>query len=130
MTIELSAEFPVSIATLYSAWLDSDQHEAMTGGEASVSDREGDSFTAWDEYITGKNIELIPNTKIRQAWRTTDFLEDQPDSEIVLEFIPLENGRSRLVLRHNGLTDADEHYRAGWEDNYFEPMADYFSSLS
>ncbi|MDH4473810.1 MAG: SRPBCC domain-containing protein [Fluviicola sp.] len=129
MTIELSVDFPVNVSTLYSAWLDSDQHAAMTGGEASVSDKEGDSFTAWDEYISGKNIELIPNTKIRQTWRTTDFPETQPDSELVLDFIPTENG-TRLLLKHTGLSKTDGQYESGWEEHYFTPMAEYFASLS
>lgn len=129
MTIKLSVDFPVNVSTLYNAWLDSDQHAAMTGGEASVSNKEGDSFTAWDEYISGKNLELIPNTKIRQSWRTTDFPETQPDSELVLEFIPTENG-TRLLLQHSGLDKADGKYESGWEEHYFEPMAEYFASLS
>lgn len=129
MTIELSVDFPVSSSTLYNAWLDSVQHAAMTGGEAIVSNKEGDSFTAWDGYISGENLELIPNTKIRQTWRTADFPESQPDSELVLEFIPTETG-TRIELLHTKLTDADEHYKAGWEQHYFEPMAAYFASLS
>ncbi|HLP53965.1 MAG TPA: SRPBCC domain-containing protein [Fluviicola sp.] len=129
MTIELSVDFPVMTSVLYKAWLDSEQHTAMTGGEAVVSDKVGDSFTAWDEYISGRNLELVPDTKIRQSWRTADFPEDQPDSELELAFIPTETG-TRIVLRHSNLTDADEHYKAGWEQHYFEPMAVYFASLS
>ncbi len=129
MTIELSVDLPVMTSVLYKAWLDSEQHTAMTGGEAVVSDKVGDSFTAWDEYISGRNLELVPDTKIRQSWRTADFPEDQPDSELELAFIPTETG-TRIVLRHSNLTDADEHYKAGWEQHYFEPMAVYFASLS
>ncbi|MES2555409.1 MAG: SRPBCC domain-containing protein [Bacteroidota bacterium] len=129
MTIALSVDFPVTPSALYKAWLDSKQHTAMTGGEAVVSNKEGDSFTAWDEYISGKNLELIPDTKIRQAWRTTDFPEHQPDSELVLEFIPTETG-TRIELVHSKLTAADYHYEAGWEEHYFEPMSVYFASLN
>ena len=129
MTIELSVDLPVMTSVLYKAWLDSEQHTAMTGGEAVVSDKVGDSFTAWDEYISGRNLELVPDTKIRQSWRTADFPEDQPDSELELAFIPTDTG-TRIVLRHSNLTDADEHYKAGWEQHYFEPMAVYFASLS
>ncbi|ASS49228.1 MAG: hypothetical protein A3D31_04125 [Candidatus Fluviicola riflensis] len=129
MTIELSVDLPVSASALYKAWLNSEQHTAMTGSEAIVSDKEGDSFSAWNEYISGKNLELIPETKIRQTWRTTDFPDDQPDSELALEFIPTETG-TRIKLLHTKLTNADYHYKAGWEEHYFEPMAVYFASLN
>ena len=35
----------------------------MTGGEAIASDQINARFSAWDDYITGTNIELIKNKK-------------------------------------------------------------------
>jgi activator of HSP90 ATPase len=67
---------------LYNAWLSSDGHTKMTGGSATTSDNIGDSFTAWDGYIGGKNMELEPNKRILQSWRTGQFLEDEGDSQI------------------------------------------------
>ena len=45
---EVSEEIRASPQQVYNAWLNSNQHSAMTGGEAIVSDLIGDSFTAWD----------------------------------------------------------------------------------
>jgi uncharacterized protein YndB with AHSA1/START domain len=42
----------------------------MTAGEANISDAVGAEFSAWDEYITGRNLELVPGERIVQAWRT------------------------------------------------------------
>jgi uncharacterized protein YndB with AHSA1/START domain len=48
---EISAIFPASPGQLYTAWLDSAQHSAMTGGAADISAEPGATFTAWDGYI-------------------------------------------------------------------------------
>ena len=125
-SIRLSAEFPVTPDEIYRAWLNSDEHTAFTGGEAFVKPKVGTTFSAWDEYITGTNLELIPGRKIVQSWRTTEFKDDDPDSrlEIRLEVIP---GGCRLVILHTELPDGDgPKYEDGWEDHYFVPMRVYF----
>ena len=57
--IRVSAEFPVSPAIIYNAWLSSKEHSLFTGGKAKISAEEGGKFSAWDGYITGKTIKLI-----------------------------------------------------------------------
>ncbi len=48
LNFEVTEEIGASPQQVYGAWLNSDQHSAMTGGEAIISDLVGDSFTAWD----------------------------------------------------------------------------------
>ncbi|MES2795584.1 MAG: SRPBCC domain-containing protein [Bacteroidota bacterium] len=129
MEFRLEYEFNVDAQTLYRAWLDSEQHSEMTGGEAVISTIEGEKFTAWDEYITGSNIELKPNTYIKQSWRSSQFLDDQPDSILELYFEDLESGRTRITLIHSNLTNSkeDKAYEKGWIENYFKPMSEYFT---
>ena len=45
---------------IYVAWLDYIQHSNMTGGPAKCSNKIGGTFTAWDAFIAGQNIELMP----------------------------------------------------------------------
>ena len=73
----LTQTFPISAQKLYIAWLDSEQHSAMTGGEADCSDQEGEAFSAWDGYISGTNVRLTPFSEIVQTWRTTEFGEGE-----------------------------------------------------
>ena len=54
----------------------------MTGGEASISDEIGADLSAWDRYITGRNLELVPGERIVQSWRTTQFTDEHEDSII------------------------------------------------
>jgi hypothetical protein len=62
-SLELKEIFSANPSEIYEAWLDSDLHTKMTGGLALCSKNIGDSFTTWDGYIEGKNIELEINIK-------------------------------------------------------------------
>ena len=125
ISFEISATLPSDPESVYAAWLDSAKHSAMTGGAAEVSDKVGESFTAWDGYISGKNIELLPGKRIVQAWRTVEFSEDEPDSQLEINFETHDAG-TLITIRHNNLPLHGEQYEQGWVDNYFEPMKDYF----
>jgi len=83
-SFELKTEFLADPATIYKAWLASDLHTQMTGGNAQCNDIIGASFSAWDEYITGKNVELIAHQKIVQTWRTTEFDTHDEDSLLTI----------------------------------------------
>ncbi len=111
---------------IYSAWLDSDAHSAMTGSIAIITQDVGDKFTAWDGYIWGTTLELQPNRYIKQTWRTTDFSEEQEPSLVEIFFDADGAGGTILKIKHSALTDADGDYEQGWVDYYFDPMKMYF----
>ncbi len=114
--------------SIYNAWLSSEGHAAMTGGAANITDQPGDEFTAWDGYISGKNLELTPHSRILQSWRTTEFQDHEEDS--VLEIILKEtNDQTELTLIHTNLPAHGEQYKKGWNDHYFQPMKTYFSPI-
>ena len=123
-----TVDFPVAPETVYKAWLNSEEHSAMTGGEAVCSDQEGAGFTAWDGYIEGKNIKLIPNKQIVQSWRTTEFADSDEDSMLQLDLEESDSG-TRLTLIHNNIPAGQTQYENGWVESYFKPMASYFNAL-
>ncbi len=110
---------------IFNAWLNSEEHSNMTGGMAICSNKVGDVFSAWDEYISGENIEIIQNEKIVQSWRTTEFLEDDPDSKLTLTFTAKGEG-CELTLIHENISSGQSDYEKGWQEHYFEPMKLYF----
>lgn len=112
---------------IYHAWLDSDEHSEMTGGDALITEDVDDKYTAWDGYIWGTTLELKENEYIRQSWRTADFEEDQEYSTIEIFLESVDDG-TKISIKHTGLGDADEKYKQGWVENYFEPMKEYFES--
>ena len=125
LEFEVSAVIPASPIEVYKAWLDSKSHSQMTGGKAKVSAKVGESFQAWDGYITGKNLILEPGKRIVQSWRTSEFKDSEEDSQIELSLEPVKEG-TKLTLRHTNLPANGEQYEQGWVDNYFAPMKAYF----
>ena len=55
---------PASPQEIYDAWLDSFAHSEMTGSQAMLSDEIGAEVYAWDGYITGRNLHLVPHDRI------------------------------------------------------------------
>jgi activator of HSP90 ATPase len=125
--IEVSEVLPVKQKNLYEAWLDSDKHSAFTGSSAVIDRRVGGTFTAWDGYISGTTISVEPFGRIVQTWRTTEFPDDAPDSEIEVLFDEVKEG-TRITLIHTNIPDGQgENYKQGWIDFYFTPMKEYFT---
>jgi uncharacterized protein YndB with AHSA1/START domain len=126
----LTTVIPASAREIYDAWLDSVAHSRMTGGQATTSPEPGAEFTAWDGYITGRNLELDPGKRIVQAWRTTKFPEDHDDSIITLTFEERDGG-TLMTLSHSNVPEEHLGYeQGGWQKSYFEPMIAYFSNAS
>ncbi|MGO9785979.1 MAG: SRPBCC domain-containing protein [Stellaceae bacterium] len=124
----VSDVIPASPQAIYNAWLDAKGHTAMTGGKAAQCSAEpGGTFTVWDGYITGRNLQLEPYWRIVQSWRTTKFTAADSDSqiEVVLEPVP---GGTRVSVHHGNVPDGHTSYRdGGWQRSYFEPMKLYFA---
>ena len=121
----VSATIPAPPRAVYDVWLSSKGHAAMTGSPARVSAKVGGTFTAWDGYITGKNLKLEPGRRIVQAWRTTAFAPHDPNSEIDVQLEKAPHG-TRLTLRHTNIPKGQSDYCSGWRECYFEPMRAYF----
>lgn len=119
-------EFPVSANKLFKAWLNGADHGKMTGGDATGEPTVGSAFTAWDGYISGKNLELELDKRILQTWRTSEFSDSDDDSmlEVLLEDI---GDTCQLTLKHWNIPEGQgKSYFTGWDEHYFEPMQNYF----
>lgn len=118
--------FNANAEAIYNAWLSTQGHTLMTGSPAKVHGHANGDFTAWDGYIWGTFLELEPNKRIVQLWRTGEFPEDAEDSrvEILLEE---SNNKTKLTLVHTHMPeDQVDSYKTGWLDFYFKPMKEYF----
>ncbi len=98
----------------------------MTG---AIATNEGDGrFTAWDGYITGRTVSSVPHTKVVQAWRTTEFPPEVPDSVVTIHFDAADGG-TKLTLVHEDIPEGQgDAYEQGWDEHYFAPMKAYFGS--
>jgi uncharacterized protein YndB with AHSA1/START domain len=126
-TYTLTTTLPASAHEIYEAWLDSLAHSEMTGAEASTSEDIDAEVSAWDGYITGRNLELVRAERIVQTWRTTQFGDEHEDSIITLTLESAEGG-TLLTLVHSNVPDDQTGYeQGGWQEYYFDPMHEYFS---
>jgi len=127
MTDAIHQEVTVNAAParVYEAYMDSEQHKAFTGGaDADISNDTGGEFTCHGGYITGRNIELVPNRRIVQAWRSQGW--DEGVYSVVKIELNESDGKTKLVLDHTGFPDGEkENLEKGWTMRYWEPMNEY-----
>lgn len=127
-SITVRFTLPVSARRIYDAWLDSREHSSMTGASATASRLVDGAFTAWDGYVTGKNLFLIENQKIVQSWRSSEFPDDAPDSVLSLRLIERE-GLTEVELEHADIPAGQSvQYQSGWIEYYANPMQKYFAA--
>ncbi|MFH2040439.1 MAG: SRPBCC domain-containing protein, partial [Chloroflexota bacterium] len=111
---------------VYEALMDEEIHTSFTASAAQIIRKVGGVFTAYDGYISGKNIKLIPDQKIVQEWRAVDW-EPQQTSLITYELSAVPEG-TQLDFTHSGLPQGTEDdFARGWIDNYWEPMRKLFA---
>ncbi len=111
---------------VYDALVDPREHSEFTGSKATMNPRPGGKFTAWDSYISGKNLELVKGKKIVQEWKTSEWPEDYPSSilQFTLKSVP---GGTEIMMVHSKVPASQvEQYREGWATSYWDPMKDYF----
>jgi activator of HSP90 ATPase len=128
IAFSVSDIIPASPQQIYDAWLSSDGHESITGGQpADISGQAGAGFTVWNGYITGRNVTLEPGRRIVQSWRTAKFTPADPDSQIEVLLEPAPGG-TRVTVNHTNVPDGHTSYRdGGWQNNYFEMMKAHFA---
>jgi uncharacterized protein YndB with AHSA1/START domain len=88
---------------------------------ARISGDAGGTFAVFGGHISGRIVELVPNERVVQAWRTAEWT---PGIYSIARFELLENGAgTRLVFDHTGFPKGQaEHLAVGWKTNYWEPL--------
>lgn len=125
MPIKQTVTFKASSEKLYNALMSSKEFSEVTGAPAKIATDEGGTFSCFGGQITGRHIELSPNTRIVQAWRAG------PWDESIYSIVKLdisESGDSTTVnLEHTGFPDGgEEHLEGGWHKMYWEPLKAHF----
>jgi len=91
------------------------------GSMAQISKDAGGTFSLFGGIISGRNIELVPDERVVQAWRASDW---PPGVYSVARFELRSHLKgTKLVFDHTGFPPGDaEHLAAGWKGNYWEPL--------
>jgi uncharacterized protein YndB with AHSA1/START domain len=137
--IHLEPVFKASRKRVYEALTDTKQFNsvmmlsaAMKSGMApgakptEISREVGGAFLVFGGYITGRHIELVPNERIVQAWRTAGW---NPGVYSIAKFELVEQGTgTKIVFDHTGFPKGEaEHLAAGWKANYWEPLEKFLA---
>jgi activator of HSP90 ATPase len=123
-TIRQTATFRASPRAVYEALMDSRKHSAFTGNPARIERRPGGRFTAYGGYLEGVTLELVPDRKIVQFWRSRNW-PPYHYSTVTFALTPVRGG-TRLRFTQRGVPNGD--YRAkrgGWVSSYWEKLRTY-----
>jgi len=98
--------------------------ELWSGYPAVMNTEPGSEFSLWDGDITGRNIELIPGSKIVQEW----YFGDQAEKSVVTITIIADKGDSKVTVEHNNIPDEDFNEIAeGWREYYIGAINNFFN---
>jgi activator of HSP90 ATPase len=126
-SIHQEVTFKATPRRIYEALTDSKQHAAFTAnGWAKISRKDGGEFACHGGFIEGRNVELIPNKRIVQAWRVKNW----PDGvySIVKFELKKQGSGTRLVLDHTGIPPGERgHLNRGWKARYWKPLQKYLA---
>lgn len=105
---------------VYEILIDSKKHSILAGDEAKISRKVGGKFNVGG-YIEGTNLELVPDEKIVQTWRYSDWPKGHY-SEATFAFNEVKNG-TKLSFTQTGVPEEFfEDIKQGWIEYYWTPM--------
>jgi len=127
-TIRQTKFIPAEPDEVYNAFMNAKTHAAFTGAKATCNAKVGGKFTAWDGYITGKNLKLKKGELIVQQWKTTEWPKSYPYSTLEFSFKPKKRGTQVKMVQSNVPASQAANYRQGWVDAYWNPLRRYFQA--
>jgi activator of HSP90 ATPase len=110
---------------IYEALIDSKLFSEITGGAPTeINPEAGGSFSCFGGMIFGRNIELVPNQRIVQAWRVANWPEGI--YSIAKFELKAQDSKTLLIFDHIGFPESEAgHLEAGWSQNYWNPLEKY-----
>jgi activator of HSP90 ATPase len=100
--------------------LDIAKHPAM------ISREPGGAFSLFGGYISGRQIELVPDQRIVQAWRVGSW---KPGIFSIARFELAPQGSStKLAFDHTAFPVGEaDHLASGWHSNYWDPLRKFLA---
>ena len=132
-SIHQEAVFKASRKRVYESLIDTKQFDKVIqlsgvmksmppGGKPTEISREvGGAFTLFGGYITGRHVELVPNQRIVEAWRTGGWA---PGVYSIAKFELIEQGSgTKIIFDHTGFPKGEaDSLASGWKAHYWEPL--------
>jgi activator of HSP90 ATPase len=119
-------EIKSSPQRIYDALLDAKQFAAFTGLPAEIEPKAGGTFLMFGGLIAGRNIEMVPDQRIVQAWRPTHW---DPGVYSIAKFeLKSQSSGTTVILDHKGFPEGDfDSLDSGWHAHYWEPLKKFLA---
>jgi activator of HSP90 ATPase len=124
-SLHQEVHFDAPPARVYQALLGAKAFAAFTGMKAQIDPRPGGAISIFGGLVVGRNVELVRNRRIVQAWRPVEDFPAGVYSLVKMELLPAGSG-TRLILDHTGFPEGHyDHLNAGWPPRYWIPLKKY-----
>jgi activator of HSP90 ATPase len=113
--------FPATPHEIYEMLMDSKKHAKFSGEAAKISRKVGGKISAYGGWIEGKNLKLIPDRLIIQAWRGSSWPKGHYSKAMFL-MTKTKTG-TKLTFGHTGVpVGAYAGITKGWKSEYWDKM--------
>ena len=113
---------------VYDALINSKKHSKFTGAPAKIGSKAGSAFTCYGDYISGITLELDPDRRVVQAWRSRNW----PSGHFsIVTFALSPKGKDETELHFTQIgVPADDYSEKnkGWRTHYWEPLKKFLES--
>ena len=125
--------FKATSKRVYEALTDAKQFTQVTelspvknAPPAEISPNVGGAFSCFGGVIVGRQVELVPNQRIVQAWRVSYW---DPGIYSIAKFeLKEEAGGTKIVFDHTGFPNGKaESLLSGWNEHYWDPLREYLA---
>ncbi len=138
-SIHQQVDFPTRCARVYRVLTHAPEFDALTrlsdaatlmtapGAKATaISDEVGAPFTLFGGYITGRNLEVVRDQRLVQAWRAGGW--DPGEYSVVRFELQPHESHCTVVLDQRGFPDKQGPSLAyGWRVHYWQPLGKLLS---
>jgi len=125
-SLRQTVDFNVPPEKVYKALLTSSQFAKFSGMAAQIDPHEGGAFTMFGGLIKGRNIELVPNKRVVQAWRPGSW--DQGAYSVVKFDLTETPTGTKVTLDHTGFPEGDfDSLSEGWHMHYWDRLKIFFA---
>lgn len=103
--IEQEAVISATPHQVYDIMLSAKKQADFTAGLSNITPQIGGSFTIFDDYVSGKFLDLVPDELIVESWRAADWPKERY-STVTFILKPIKGG-TNLVFSQKGVPAGD-----------------------
>lgn len=128
-SLHLYCDLNSSKEPVFNAWLNQFQQGAITQALAFITPEVNGKIELWNGAVTGRFLQIEKHKRLILTWRTVEFDEKTPDTQLTISFQDTRHG-SRFIVQHENIPlDMLNQFRFAWEQVYFPNLRAYFSTI-